>query len=127
MTNMTTLGGAASLIPATFTDFPDFQPPIPLMTLSYLVVRLGMLSRSTPMALTSMARTCPPIGMCSSTLTTVAFLARKFTARQTYQSYRLELLLRQTLIPPAVLTAGTYWIEIQAQHDLRYARRVGLE
>ena len=61
---------------------PIFLPsaPILLTTLSCPEVRLGMWTRSTLTGCTSMARDPPPIGMSSSTLTAVDFLARKFTA-----------------------------------------------
>ena len=42
------------------------------------------------------------------------FLARKFTARSTNRSRRLARHFTVNLTPAAVLAAGTYWIEIQA-------------
>ena len=78
--------------------------------------------------LTSMAPDPPPIGMSSFTPTAGAFLARKFTARRNrpvthgrHDLYRKPGILRQ------FSPQGTYWIRDPSQHDLWYARRVGLD
>ena len=66
--------------------FSYLRAPILLTTSLYPAARLGMWTRSTPTAYTSMAPDLPPIGMSLSTPTALAFPAHKFLARQTYQS-----------------------------------------
>ena len=77
-------------------------------------VRLGMCSRSTPMGYTSMAPDLPPAGMCLFIPTAESLPGTQVYSTLNQAVTQVGTTFTVNLAPAAVLAAGTYWIEIQA-------------
>ena len=94
---------------------PTFSPPTPisLMTLLCQGDKSGRCSRLMPTVRILMALDLPPIGMSSFTPTAPAFLAPRLPC-DAPASCAERSTFSVNLAVPAILNAGTYWVEIQA-------------